>query len=320
MIEFFDDGHIYLRKVDKVRFLSVSGFLSRYYPPFLEEHWAAVGSFKKIFGADYKEYKNAWYAQGKHLLDPAYIEYLTQFLTPGLVTDAYLDGIETEKYRYSVERDKGAGGGTIVHNDMEDMAYEVGEIITEDDGVVHKVFQKERIPGYNAAVVENLSDLQDAAYPELVVWVEFPKPVYDPVLDCEIGGIAGQADLVLKYTLTQPIARIKDYKTNKELSHEPIFYPNHGPLYWDFPVNYLRDCDIDKFGCQLSTYGLCLELSGIAIEDLEVIHKGNSVPLDYSYYRIAALDMLRHFYGTLSGDYTWLAEHSLRLHAERFSS
>lgn len=77
-------------------------------------------------------------------------------------------------------------------------------------------------------------------YPEKIVWLNELR-------------LCGTSDLVI--TTDDNIVNIDDYKTNKKLSYMSWSGEFRGiPEYMNTPVSHLENCDMSKYGLQLSLY------------------------------------------------------------------
>ena len=193
-IKFREDGHVYTD--GEINYCSVTTFLGKFQQPFNREHWAIYGSLKKVVD-DFKLRKNTWEAMGKSINDPEIIDYLMQYVYD------FEELVEVKKEllkEWKETNKKSIVKGNLYHITKEEQSYERGWETNPFTGKKFKTFQKERIEGENESLAENLYDLEDGYYPELLIWNEGWK-------------LAGQSDKVFIETEGKKrYAYLDDYK------------------------------------------------------------------------------------------------------------
>lgn len=123
--------------------------------------------------------------------------------------------------------------GTKYHKMMEEKYLNLHKIVY-DDVTLNVVPSKHDGP----IKVGTSMKLEDAVYPELLIWMDSAK-------------LAGQADLV---TIKNGVVDILDYKTNKEIKTQ-------GYKNWDgiesmllYPCAHLPECEYSIYSLQLNLY------------------------------------------------------------------
>lgn len=299
---------MYRHRDTDLRYLSVTSLLGHYKPEFPREHWLKVGALKKILTKEvYAKCKADWEKEGKHILQEDYTVYLESRLVTDLQVQAYADTVDALADQWETAKDIASEHGSATHAVMEKEVYDKEELPSPVTGQLLPVFQKDMIPGKNMQIHEDMSKLEDGVYPELLVHIDFPEPVFYEEWDCEIGGIAGQADLVF---IEEGTCIVRDYKTNKTLQTFPIKYKNLGSRFWKFPVMLTPETTFNTYQYQLSAYALLLAFYGFSPALLEIIHmpsdKKGKKTMKCEYMPDDVLSMLRYFYYTHSGDQNWL--------------
>ena len=270
-ITFSEDGHVY-RKDGEV-YTSVTTVLSKYKPKFEREHWAAYSAMKRLL-PDFKGIKKKWEAAGGAINNPEIIPYMMDYIDD---LEKFEETIEIIKKEWLTENKKAVQKGTVYHLAKEDHAYDRGFEINPFDGKKYKTFEKERIPGYNEAITENLYDLEKGYYPELLIWNDNFK-------------IAGQADKVfVKKGTKYKYVDIDDWKTNKKMSKRGFYYKNYGTVYMLPPISHIESCNFNFYELQLSMYAYLLEQFGFRVRHLAIHHLNKKHDMQYRKAEIEAI-------------------------------
>ena len=136
-------------------------------------------------------------------------------------------------------------------------------------------------------VLDNLMDLPDGFYPELLLWNDEYQ-------------VAGTADRVFIETiLGERFVDIDDYKTNAVLKRTSFYVRGKGYKMLLPPVNHLMDCKHVRYNLQVSMYGFFLEQMGFTVRQVGYHHLNVLNKLDY--LRDEVIDILNDLrYGTSS--------------------
>lgn len=236
---FTEADHSYINPITGERYISVTTLLHRYEP---KKDWDAI--VKK-----YVDSRDDLQLMGdivsKYAVSPD--ELKIKFDTIGK--------IETVKEIWSKVNKESCEKGTAYHKQKEaiDLAKKI-----------HVVNGKELPLGIDATYVENLYDLPDGIYTELLVW------------NNDLG-IAGQADKIIIYTEGDTrYVEIEDYKTNKEIKQYNYLNKSTGkPVVNEYllaPVERFCNCNYYLYQLQLNMYGWLLTQFGFKIRRGKIIH------------------------------------------------
>jgi hypothetical protein len=118
-------------------------------------------------------------------------------------------------------------------------------------------------------VCENLMDLPDGFYPELIIWNDEYQ-------------VAGQADRVFIETVFgDRYVDIDDYKTNKVLKRTSYYVRGKGHQMMKPPIQHLMDCKHVRYNLQVSMYAYFLEAMGFKVRQVGYHHLNVLNKLDY---------------------------------------
>lgn len=274
--------HTYRRQSDGMLYMPVTHFTKQFSPPFNPAHHSKKSAAEKCIGAKkYKILYDDWCADKKsHTLMPAYITYLEQHVPNW---ESYEREQERVLGTYDEKRDKGATGGTEMHDWEEKSAIMRGVEINEADGLEYPVMPHgKQADGSNRNVVDKLCDLSPGCYLELMIWYDFPEPVWSISMGCWICGICGQEDKV--FILEDAMVDMADYKSskNKKLDDYGIRYKNYGFEYMLYPFNRRRNHDKNKYSLQLNTYAWMMhQAHGLRPNSILILHKGQIIEVHY---------------------------------------
>jgi hypothetical protein len=244
MIKFTTQGHKYYNKDTK--YISVTTLLHDFIPPFEEELWSKYKAMERIIDpAIFTDIKRTFGARN----------------VPGLLEDNFhelLDDILAEqviiKEEWRVTNKEATDRGSKFHDEREAASYERGHELNPFDNQDYTTYIKEEILGGNQQLIEDLYELPDGYYPELLLFNEKYK-------------IAGQADKV--YITTKADVRfidIGDYKTNAKIDITNRFQRMKKGL------GHLDDCNYNHYRMQISFYAWMLEQFGFSVRNLSFDH------------------------------------------------
>ena len=239
MIIFKEKNHSYTFK--KERYTSVTTVIKKFTPRFNTKYWSEYKALERLLTKDkFIDFKK---------------KRLSKFDAIISVTPQAFE-LETKliKEEWKENSIKATKRGNKYHNEKEKQSYEKGTEFNVFNQKDYKVFKRDRVSTINSSITDNLFDLEDGYYPELVIWNHDYK-------------IAGQADKV--YIETDGELRyidIGDYKTNKKITKSNYFEKMKSP------ISHLDACHLTKYGLQLSMYGWMLEQFGFFIRDLSFDH------------------------------------------------
>lgn len=268
-IIFSEEGHEYWGK--GLNTISVSRVIDTFHDEFDESYWHTYGAFKKVLGEGYfKELKQQYlkdhgiYRMPYHMMPPQELfKHLSYLVNP--------EDFFAAKFEVKQEWLDSQINGTKFHLERELKAYEDGFVIDPFSGEKVNVVKVNKEHD-NQSLVDNLYDLEDGAYPELLVHFEMGNVT-----------ICGQVDLCIIGTDNEGVRYIKidDIKTNTKLSKSSYFK-------FHKPYNHLDDCKVTKYQLQQSMYAYMLDLAGFEVRDLSITHypnydhdEGKLIPLEY---------------------------------------
>lgn len=264
-------------------YMPVTHFTKQFSPPFEGEHHAKKTAAKKCIGTKkYEELYKAWCDASKenHTLLPEYIAYLEEHIP-------HWPSYEKEQARilgtYAEKRVKGATGGTNLHDWKEQAAIMRGYEVNDQDGLEYPVMPHgKKEDGSNRNIVDKLCDLPPGCYLELMIWYDFPEPVFSQSMGCWICGICGQEDKV--FILQHLMFDAYDYKSskNKKLDDYGTEYRNYGFEYMLYPFDKRRNHDKNKYSLQLNTYAWMMHQGhGLRPNSVTILHKEQKIPVYY---------------------------------------
>lgn len=265
MVEFYSDSHTYW--VGDRKMVSVGYLIKQYEKEFESDYWACHTVFKRKFGKEYQEdFKQHYSINGRApYAEDIFPKYISKLGAKEFLREKKLVLDEWEK-----EGIKANINGTKMHDFLEKKAYDDGYCINEwtnEKFVVHPV-EKEFD---NQSLCDNLYDLEDGCYPELLVFSLKHM-------------VAGQADKV--YIETDGDTRyvdIVDYKTNKKKNLKKYSVDRLRP-----PFEHMYATKMSIYTLQLSSYAFMLQMFGFKVRNLCIAHNENYewdnltyIPIDY---------------------------------------
>lgn len=185
---------------------------------------------------------------------PEIITYMKQFISE----EEIIAGVGALKAAWEVKGNISRVRGTEIHKTVELADIKSGYIWSRLDGRYYKVISP-RMDNDNESLADNLYDLEDGYYPELLLFNDEHM-------------IAGQSDGVFLRTGTEGReAYIKDLKTDAEISIVPSFkHPRTGYKKLLNPVHHLNECNLNEYSIKMSFYGYMLEQFGFKVKRLAI--------------------------------------------------
>lgn len=236
-------------------YTSVSKLISRYKNEFDRNHWSSYKALERLI-PNFKEFK-----AGKNINSPEFIEYGIAHIGNEQLFDDMKKIILKE---WDIENQVSVNKGNVYHLKKEQQSYTNGVETNPFDGKIYPVIPKKEVADQKVAIVDNLYDLEDGYYPELILWNDEYK-------------IAGQADKVFIETKkNKRYIDIDDYKTNKKIS-KTGYMGNKMKA----PLSHLPDANYIHYSLQISTYAWLLEEFGYRVRNLSFHHYNKQYPINY---------------------------------------
>lgn len=244
---------------------SVSSNLSTYENPYDKEYWLDHVTFKKLI----PDYVNI-----KRKISKSIKPDLSMFrdMVDQYEFDLTRSVIDTQ---WGCERDRASIMGTMLHSYMENLSLIRGGCDNPYSGVFFPIppeYSQMKVLEYdNNSLLDNLYDLPDGFYPELLIF----NDTY-----------AGQADLVFIETVDSVrYVSIGDYKSNKK---KP--YQSSGIDMMLEPLGHLRQNKYNRYKLQISAYAYMLESVGFTVKDLGFTWIKN---YDMNYSEVITFDYMK---------------------------
>ncbi len=266
-MKFKDDGHSY--KKGGSPYISVTTLIEDFKQKFAYEHWSSYKAAQQMLS---KERFNRIRGR-REASDPQVVRDLRREFG-GKQLNLFHKIKQEFILDWNMTRDIAATRGTIYHEFKEDQSYQTGTQLNPFTGKTCKTFYKKRVKGYNTGINEDLFQLPDGFYPELVIW----NDTYQ---------LAGQADKVFIETTDRRYIDIDDYKTNKVINRKSFWnrtkvdYERMKP-----PVNHLMDCNYIHYELQISMYAWMLQQFGFVPRNLAFDHLTEKYPLKYRKWEV----------------------------------
>jgi hypothetical protein len=258
-VRFEEDTHSYY--IDGKKAVSVSKVVSFFKEPMDEGYWQTYKALEKIF-PNFKDLKNERYSYPYNSKPP------TEFLIE-LITSVKPEIFFEAKCEVKQEWLDSQTNGTAFHNEMENDYFNNGYVINPWGGKKFQCIKYDKIYD-NQSLCDNLYELEDGAYPELLLWNEKFR-------------IGGQSDLVFLDTENSiRYSDVDDHKTNKK---KPTNSSNRN---MSNPISHLKDSKLMGYNLQMTLYQRMLELMGFTPRYTSLTHykdydkrKGSRIELKY---------------------------------------
>jgi hypothetical protein len=278
LVTFTDSDHSYWCK--NTRLLSVSGFFHLFEWPFDEFFWKIVKAYELRNFDKAKRLSSVFGFDNPIILD---------FIAKEVPLDVILKEAEKITLDWGEIKNTATEIGTSIHGEEEFYSYLRGEEKNPFTGTVLRVhhFEKEYD---NQSLADNLFDLRDGIYPELLLFNLFY-------------GLCGQSDKVYIETINgKRYAFVGDYKTDRELSTTgfPSKYYG-GTEKLKPPLSHLEQCNMVGYNLKMSLYMWMLtqfgyKFGGLYIEHIDKETKERTVH-ELPYMKSEVELMLKYIYG-----------------------
>lgn len=248
MIYFKEKDHIYTSDKNEI-YTSVSSLYSKYKPVFDKDYWSTYKALQKIdanFVSKARKLSTSL-PKGVKKLEQEFLSSNRELFlkTKNEILASWLD-----KNKNSVLK------GNTYHKDAEKMAYIRKVVENPFTKTAYKVITTDKLQDYsNHSICENLYDLKDGYYPELLIWNDYYK-------------VAGQSDKV--FISTEKDIRyvdFDDFKTNKKIDTKGF----KGEKMLS-PLSHLENCNFIHYSLAISCYAFMMEKFGFTIRNLGFSH------------------------------------------------
>jgi len=258
MIQFEEKAHTYTRNGN--RYLSVTQLLGKYEPFFDTEYWSLYKAIKDVF-----ELKGLWYSYKQHV--GGWENVVNYFTTHGSKHEVPVRARQNEYKQQWIEKNRKAiERGSGIHKTLEMMVNNQKHIVVDRSHIK---------PNYGKYMP--LGDFtSEQIFTEPYLWSDDYQ-------------LAGQSDIIIKLARR---VRIKDYKTNEEITTEAF----NGQTF-AHPLEHLPFHKYNLYTMQLSIYGWMLEEWGFRVEDLELIHitESGAVTMKCYYLKDEVIELVKHY-------------------------
>lgn len=254
-IVFYADRHTYLSK--GVKLTSATGLISNYKWDFDREYWLVSGAIKRACPGIWRKVKDINYP-GVMKAPKNFFKLCRQEMSPEEIHDVKQARKELE-YEWEMKNAVACYRGTVFHEKME--AVDIGSkkgVENPFTGEFQKIVKRPDLTySDNASVSNNLQDLEDGYYPELVIFY-----IVDGV------GLVGQVDRAWIWTDEEGTRYYAsdDWKTNWKKKRSGGFGNFKGIL------THLRETKTNEYALQASIYAYMMELSGFEIAHLQITY------------------------------------------------
>ena len=244
-IIFFNDSHTYWKNGQKLR--SVSYFIDKLSKEFESDYWLTHKALQAIYGEEYQNHYNSFKYRGKEgrlfqVISPDQDLLFNPFIERGDLNQINIVKEEIAT-KWLFKKILTQWRGSKLHKEIELSSIEKGSeqnpFTGKDVELVHSTKEWD-----NQSLAENLYDLKDGYYPELLV--------FDPV-----HLICGQADAVFIETVgDQRFVDINDHKTNEKQPEKSNMNRMNAPL------DHLSDSKHNRYMIQVCLYAGLLSKHG----------------------------------------------------------
>lgn len=237
-VSFTEDGHLY----NSGDYLSVTTLIGKFENPFDQQFWSLYKAYERVLGeAEFKRVKKIC----NGFKSVTFWNYLREQVpdnivqhTRQLILDEWL---QTNSDACEL--------GSKYHKQREIISNILKKEINPTTKKLFDTFVKKEdksLPD-NYTITDNLYNLPDGYYPELLIYNEEAK-------------LAGQADKVFIETIRGVrYVDIDDYKTNKKITIENKF-ASFLP-----PIQHIQESKFHLYELQLSLYALMMEMFGYTV-------------------------------------------------------
>lgn len=240
-----------------VKLTSVTQFIEKFKEKFNKNFWSSYKAYEKLIPqATFTKLKKTYGYNTPELLEACAM--LTTKPKHDLARQSILEEW-AEKTREALEK------GTAFHDHKEAKTYLDSYTKNLYNHKCYPIGKGDRNWSYaNNSLKDNLYELEDGVYPELLVWDEEAE-------------IAGQIDKVFISTIGNTrFVDINDYKTNKEIT-----FTSFKGKKMEYPFNKYMDCNFYHYCIQVSMYAYFLEQFGFKPRQLVIEYKEEIIELPY---------------------------------------
>lgn len=252
-VVFEDATHSY-RQQD-VLYNSATGVVKRFSPRFDEAYWLPYKALESMVDPKvFKEVKKKY-----SFKSPLVLEDLEEMVDP----KEFYNVKAKLKAQWVFKRLDACNAGTMYHLMKERSGILRGYEKNAYNDKWYKTRKRPLDTWDNYSLRDNLYELEDGFYPELLLWNDTHQ-------------LAGQADRVFLDTENNiRYADIDDYKTNDEIELTNRFSSMLPP------IEHLGDCNFNHYSLQLSIYAWMLEQFGFTIRSLCFHHYREKYEVKY---------------------------------------
>lgn len=274
---FTELGHKYFRVNSPEKlWKSVTTVVKDYSEPFKREEWLVYKAFEKVIGND--EFK-AIKAEVNSLYNGFNFYEVIDRCYRLIDVDAFLSAKKEIEQEWCDEGVKSAAKGTAGHLELELASFSRGTELNLLNDITYQVPKRPTFEYDNEQISENLIDLEDGYYPELMVWYEID----------ENRRTCGQADGIFIRTVgSRRLVTVRDYKFVKGAKMNTQNYCSvaRQGVMMKPPIAHIPCSKIHGYQLQLSIYGNMLERAGFEVEGMWIDHfneksKKKIIPLEY---------------------------------------
>lgn len=247
-IIFSEERHSYTHE-DGTDFMSVSKKFAKFKTPFDSYNIAKKKVLTTLFKKEYTALKTKYKYN-----DPIVLESLS-----ALISEEALAPLITELLaEWEATGNTARTFGTHIHKVKELSDIATGYTWCHLDGLYYNIVNPPKQYD-NQSLVDNLYDLEDGCYPELLLFDEETKT-------------SGQSDKVYISTIGKDrIIHVSDYKTDANILLKPDFYERGvGYKCFLYELSHLRACNFNEYSVKMSIYARILEKAGFKVGKIEI--------------------------------------------------
>ena len=277
---FFPETHRYIRESDGCRLMSGT-HVKDLFDTVDWVHNVRKSAAKRYLKSKYDGLKDDWQKQGRHILDPDFIEYLMPFMDAETFDQMCLD----VRKEWDGEGTWTSERGTANHAAEEQKSIDLGYSVNLINGLEYPTQPHgKKSDGTNSSIAECICDYEPGFYSEILLWHFFPNKIFSKSLGEEICGICGQAD---KGYLEPDCSYVGDYKyPKKPLDDYAYKYPNHGFEMHSGPWSDWVHTRTSGYRIQLNIYGWMLDQHGLPPKGLWLESHGKVIKAQYEGERV----------------------------------
>lgn len=263
---FKDEGHVYTYNGEQLT--SVSRLLDIFKPEYPREYFLDRGALKELI-PDLPAQKKAWKESGKTIMSDEFIHYLLDQVD----IEDFMREREILEKKWVDKNHKSIVKGNTYHLAREHESYKRGYEVNPYDGLPYQTAKKKRkLQGYdNYSLKENLYELPDGFYPELLVSILEYRTEKGEIINPML---CGQSDKV--FIGTDELGRyidIDDYKSNEKVSDWAGKDEDTGRINKMLPpISHIPASKWHGYELQMSAYAFMLEQVGYRVRNVGFTH------------------------------------------------